>query len=201
MADAAPAWHTALHDLDLTSRAKPVDRSCGVWANEMPASGFISLRGKATDTTFATAVARVTGVPLPVQPCTFAASGPTEILWLSQDEWLVAVPLHKTKETCDALTRELASVRHQVVDNSGGFTQIALLGPNARDALSHCTVYDIEHLEAGQLVGTTFGKLTAFLRTTQTGYTILVRRSYAGYVWAFLERAAQPYGFGVATLT
>ncbi len=32
------------------------------------------------------------------------------------------------------------------------------------------------------------------------GFCLLARRSFADYIWRFLVRAAEPYGFGVVRL-
>jgi sarcosine oxidase, subunit gamma len=85
-----------------------------------------------------------------------------------------------------------------VVDNSGGYTTVILQGSHAQNALSHCTVYDIHALQTGKVVGTTFGKASLFLHKNDAGYTLILRRSFADYIWQYLVRAAQPYGFGVA---
>ena len=72
-------------------------------------------------------------------------------------------------------------------------------GTSATDVLTHATVYDVRALEAGRVVGTTFGKASVFLRREGEGYVLLFRRSFSDYIWRTLERATSPYGFAVAT--
>jgi len=189
----APVMQSPLHAFGLAAKAKPIDASCGVWANEIALLGYISLRGNPADAAFLSAASKALGTDLPVSPCTLAQSGETVIAWLSPDEWIIFGP----RAAHAAL---LKGIRSQVTGNSGGFTQVMIQGRNAREVLSHCTVYDLDHLSQGRIVGTTFGKTSAYVRRAGDGYCLLFRRSFADYIWLFLERAAQPYGLGIAKL-
>jgi sarcosine oxidase subunit gamma len=176
-----------------------MDDAAGVWAGERPLAAFISLRGLSSDRAFAAAVPKAMGVALPLVPCTFTAAGQTKVLWLSPDEWMIVAPRVDRDRLLAALNQSLAGIRSQVVDNSGGYAEVLLTGTSATDVLTHATVYDVRALEAGRVVGTTFGKASVFLRREGEGYVLLFRRSFADYIWRTLERAASPYGFAVAT--
>ena len=197
---AAPVMQSPLYPFGLVARAKAIDASCGVWANEVPLLGYISLRGDASNAGFAEGSSKALGVTLPTEPCTLAQSSDTTVLWLSPDEWMIVTPRNAHSAVLNALNQSLASIRSQVAGNSGGYTQVIVQGPNARDVLSHCTVYDLDRLSQGRVVGTTFGKSSLYLRRAGDGYCLLLRRSFADYIWRYLERAAEPYGFGVAKL-
>lgn len=197
---AAPVMQSPLYAFGLSSRAKPIDASCGVWANEVPLLGYISLRGDASHAGFAEGASKALGVKLPTEPCTLAQSGGTTVLWFSPDEWMIVTPRNAHSAVLNALNQSLADIRSQIADNSGGYTQVIVQGPNARDVLSHCTVYDLGHMVEGRVVGTTFGKSSLYLQRRGDGYRLLLRRSFADYIWRYLERAAEPYGFGVAKL-
>lgn len=197
---AAPVMQSPLHSFGLSSRAKAIDAKYGVWANEVPLLGYISLRGDASNAGFAEGASKALGVKLPTEPCTLAQSSGTTVLWLSPDEWMIVTPRNAHSAVLTALNQSLAGIRSQVADNSGGYTQVIVQGPNARDVLSHCTVYDLDRLSQGRVVGTTFGKSSLYLRRAGDGYCLLLRRSFADYIWRYLERAAEPYGFGFAML-
>lgn len=187
-----------LHHFDLPKHAEKPDGRHGVWASEAPLSGYVQLRGDATSPAFVDAASKALGLTLPVQPCTLVRSADIKVAWLSPDEWLVVCQRNKVPATIESLERALTGQRSQIVDTSGGYTQVLLAGANARDALTHCTVYDISHLATGRVVGTTFGRSTIILHKENAGFCLIFRRSFADYIWRFLVRAATPYGFGVA---
>lgn len=196
----APVMQSPLHSFGLSTRAKVVDDSCGVWANEVPPSGYISLRGEPGNAAFVIAASKVLGEKLPIEPCTYASASGVKIMWLSPDEWMIACPRERLSGLLSEFGQALSGIRSQVADNSGGYTQVMVRGAQAAAALAHCTVYDLEHLAQGRIVGTTFGKSALYLHREGSGYCLLFRRSFADYVWRFLVRAAEPYGFGVARL-
>ncbi|WP_085314842.1 sarcosine oxidase subunit gamma [Derxia lacustris] len=195
-----PVARSPLAHLELAKRARKQDERSGVWANELPVGGFVSLRGNLADAAFAQAVAGVLGGALPGVPCTLAKLPKAEALWLGPDEWMLLCAHSAVAGLVAALEAALAGIHHQVADNSGGYTQAVLRGAQAATVLAHVSVYDYAHLEAGRVVGSTFGKSSAYVRRDGAGYVLLFRRSFAEYVWKYLERAAVPYGFGVCTL-
>ena len=195
-----PVMQSPLHPFALAGEVKPVDGSKGVWANELPLSGYISLRGSAQDAAFVEATSGVLGVGLPTEPCTLAVSATAKVLWLSPDEWMIVCARDRLAGLLRDLSRALAGIRSQVVDNSGGYTQVLVRGSNARDLVSHVSVYDIGALEPDRVVGTTFGKSSLYVHRQDDGYCLMLRRSFADYIWRYLVRAAAPYGFGVARL-
>ena len=196
-----PIMRSPLHSLGLASQARPIDDSCGVWANEIPHLGYISLRGDGRDKTFADAASKTLGVPLPVEPCTFAASEGVKVLWLSPDEWMIVTAPGQANALRSSLQQALLGVRSQVVDNSGGYTQIFLAGTHALDVLRHVSVYDFESLQPGRVAGTTFGKSSVYAFRQGDGYRLIVRRSFADYIWRYLVRAAIPYGLGIGDVS
>ncbi|WP_028310560.1 sarcosine oxidase subunit gamma [Derxia gummosa] len=195
-----PVARSPLAHLELGKRARKQDERCAVWANELPVGGYISLRGEATDAAFLQAVAGVLGGALPTVPCTFALLPKAEALWLGPDEWMLLCAHKDVAALVAALEGALAGIHHQVADNSGGYTRVTLRGSKAATALAHVSVYDYASLAEGRVVGSTFGKSSAYIRRDGEGYLVLFRRSFAEYIWKYLERAATPYGFGVCTL-
>ena len=193
----SPLMQSPLHHFNLATKQVPLDNSKGVWASEMALFGYINLRGNANNGAFVDAVSQVLGTAPPTQPCSLIVANLCSILWLAPDEWLLICSREHHASLQQALTAALAGVHSQVVDNSGGFTTVLLQGKNARDALSHCTVYDLHALTPSKVVGSTFGKASCYLHRQGDGYQLIFRRSFADYIWRYLERAAAPYGFGV----
>jgi sarcosine oxidase, subunit gamma len=193
-----PVIQSPLHGFGLAAQATAIDASKGIWVNEILGQGYISLRGESSNAKFIDATSKVLGHTLPVAPCTFAVSGPLTVLWLSPDEWMLICPRSELQKRLGGLKQSLEGIRHQAVDNSGGYTQLVLQGKNASDVLSHVTVYDLGSLAAGHVVGTTFGKSSIYLRRQGDAYVVMLRRSFADYIWRYLARAAEPYGLGIA---
>jgi sarcosine oxidase, subunit gamma len=195
---ALPALQSPLHALGLESQAEAMTDTCGVWANEVPLLGYISLRGSASDTQFLDAAKAALGQSLALEPCTFTQNGAAKVIWLSPDEWMISCPRDRHAALLASLNDATRGLHAQAADNSGGYTQILIKGRNAQDVLSHCTVYDVAHLAEGRAVGTTFGKASCYVHRAGDGYCLLIRRSFADYIWRYLARAAVPYGFGIA---
>jgi sarcosine oxidase subunit gamma len=195
-----PVLQSPLHAFGLAAQARPANESCGVWANEVQLQGYISLRGRLAATAFQDGAASALGTRLPAEPCTFTRSGAVKAFWISPDEWMIAGPRARIVPLLRGLGKALGGTRSQVVDNSGGYTEIIVRGRNAADVISHASVYDLHRLGAGRVVGTTFGRSAVYMYRERDGVSLLVRRSFADYVWRFLVRAAEPYGFGVVRL-
>lgn len=196
----SPVMQSPLHPFGLVAKQEKVNDSKGAWANEIPLSGYICLRGNSQNEAFIYAVNTALSIALPTKACSMANTAWGFILWLSPDEWLIVCKREQRASLQQSLETALAGIHSQVVDNSGGFTTVALKGKNAIDVLHHCTVYDLSVLETGKVVGTTFGKTSIFLHKQVDGYRLIFRRSFADYIWRYLERSAQPYGFGIALL-
>ena len=195
-----PVMRSPLHSLGLESQARPIDGSCGVWANELPHLGYISLRGNAKEQSFVDATSAALALSLPIEPCTLTASDGVAALWLSRDEWMIIAQRSQASTLHTSLQSALKDIRSQVVDNSGGYTQLILEGANALDVLQHVSVYDFASLQTGRVVGTTVGKSSAYVFRQGKGYRLIVRRSFADYIWRVLARAAAPYGLGIAEI-
>ena len=194
-----PVMQSPLHHFNLTAKAVSPDDSLGLWANEIALLGYINLRGNPQNAAFIKATKNALGMALPVQPCTLEYAAWGAVLWLAPDEWLIVCERTQRAELQAKLEAALTGIHAQVVDNSGGYTSLSLQGRHANDTLQHCTVYDLHALTANKVVGTTFGKASTLLYRTDDGYCLVFRRSFADYIWRYMEHAAQPYGFGIAT--
>ena len=54
-----------------------------------------------------------------------------------------------------------------------------------------------EEAGVGRVVGTTFGKSSVYAHRQGDGYCLLLRRSFADYIWRYLVRASVPYGLAI----
>lgn len=196
----SPVMQSPLQAFNLSAKQEKMTDAKGVWAHEMDLLGYISLRGNAQNKDFLAAVKKVIGTSLPTQACSSSSTSILTILNCSPDEWMITCPREQRAALQQALEAALVGIHSQVLDNSGGYTSVLLQGKQASDALQHCTVYNLHALTPNKVVGTTFGKARVILYRLDDGFCLVLRRSFADYIWRYLERAAAPYGFGIAKL-
>ncbi len=176
----------------------------GVRLGERPFRGMIALRGDAGDPAFLAAVEDAVGLVPPTAPNTIAATGDglPRILWLGPDEWLVVTAEGVEAGLVHRLSESLGGRHAAVVDVSDGRTVIALAGPRARDVLAKGCPLDL-HPRAfapGRCAQTLLAKAAVILDQVDDapGFEIYVPRSFADYLWRWLEDAAEEYGIAIA---
>ena len=196
----SPVMQTPLQHFNLSAKQETMTDAKGVWAHEMPLLGYIHLRGNAQNKDFFNAVKKSTDMDLPTVACSISSASSVTILNLSPDEWMLICPREQHATLQHALASALTGIHSQVLDNSGGYTSVLLQGKQAVDALQHCTVYNLHALTPNKVVGTTFGKSSVIMYRVDNGFCLILRRSFADYIWRYLARAAAPYGFGIAAL-
>src|SRR5262249_47248606 len=149
-----------------------------------PLLGYIILRGNAADPVFVEGVNKAVGIALPTRPCTYSQGDAGALLWLSPDEWLLSCARSQVEELIANLESALSGLHVQIVDNSGGLTQIYVTGREHITLLRHVGVYDFESIVPGKVVGTVCGKASIVAyRTDANGLFVIFRRSFADYVW------------------
>lgn len=160
----------------------------------------INLRGKPAKR-FLDAVTAALGVTPPKAPNTTASSGETTVLWLGPDEWLVTGPPGHEDAIATSLRDALDGTHFAVTDVTEGRTVIGLAGPHARDVLMKGCPIDIHprKFKPGDCAQSTLAKATVILHQTsdEPGYDIYVERSFASYLWDWLEDASLEYGLAV----
>ena len=175
--------------------------NAGVTLVERSFLGHIMLRGRSGDAAFLAACARVFGVEPPTTPNTYAEGNGAVIGWMGPTEWLVMVDSEARAAWLDALREALADVHAGVVDLSGGQTTIGLEGPHALDVLAKGSTLDLHPRVAGAgfCTRSLLAKSAMFLRVIETGqrFEIVVRRSFADYLWQWLVDASGEYGLRI----
>ena len=197
----APYAQSPLHAFGLPARALPQHDGLGVWLNELPQLGYIVVRGAAADPAFQQAVRATLDIELPTRPGTFVPFPQGVALWQAPDEWLLVCARPARPAYQGELEAALHGQHAQVVDNSGGLTTVYLSGRKQVELLRHVGVYDFDSLGAGEVVSTMCGKagITVY-RHDAHGIFVIFRRSFADYLWRLFEKAARPYGLGIAEL-
>lgn len=192
---------TPLHNVQ--SSVEPQGLNPGVTLNERAVTGQLVIRLRGDLVAASNVMQSVCGVELPMR-LTYVGAPHNETLntiaWMSPDEWRLCCPLNRAFELEQQLLSELSSVPGlslSVVNNSGGFTIIDLSGPDAENLLKKSTSYDIRarNFPVGKVVNTTFAKGSAtLLKTGEDQWQLWVRRSFADYIWLWLQHSARDYG-------
>ncbi|MBT8769264.1 sarcosine oxidase subunit gamma [Pseudomonas boanensis] len=190
----SPLFHAGLDEL-----ARKGKSSAGVILRERKLLGHLVIRGDAKDPAFAGGVHSALGLELPVA-LTLVASGDTSLQWLGPDEWLLIVPSGEEFATEQRLRKALEGQHISVVNVSGGQTVLELSGAHAREVLMKSTSYDVHpsNFPVGKAVGTNFAKSQLVIRHTgEDTWELLVRRSFADYIWLWLQDASAEFGLAV----
>jgi sarcosine oxidase subunit gamma len=168
--------------------------------------GKIDLRGDPHDRAFMAAVGRVLDLLLPSEPCTSAAKAQIAALWLGPDEWLVTCPAHDVPRLVGALREALADVHAAITDVTDGRVAFRVAGPNARDVLAKGCPLDLHPrvFPVGSCAQSLLGKATVLIHLLEDqteggpGFDLHVARSFADYLWLWLEDAGREYGVQIA---
>lgn len=170
----------------------------GVSLFERPFLGHLNLRGNPEDETFVDTCTRVLGTELPTIPNTVTEGASQVVAWLGPNEWLVMTEPDVQGHIAAELREMLGDTHSAVTDVSGGQTVIALHGDHAADVLAKGSPLDLHPrvFGAGQCAQTVVAKSAGFIRVIEPGtaFEIVVRRSFADYLWQWLRDAAGEYG-------
>lgn len=179
--------------------ASPAD--AGVRLQELPFTGYINLRGDSEDAGFREAVREVTGLDLPLEPNTFVENDDFTLIWLAPNEWYVVTGAGNELPVIGKLESALADRHVALNDLSSGLTTIRLSGARARDLLEKGCTLDL-HPRAfgeGQCAQTLVAKagVVILYRGDEPEFDLVVRRSFADYLFVWLDDAATEYGLAV----
>ncbi|SCK29611.1 sarcosine oxidase subunit gamma [Vogesella sp. LIG4] len=195
-----PSLQSPLVNFNLAAETVLADNSQLARANELPLLGYIAIRGELADAAIAAAVSSVTGAAVPAAE-RFSSGEGGVLVWVSPDELLLVTRRAELGARLAAFDAAFAGLFAHAVDNSGGLTCVSLSGAEHVTVLRHMGVYDFESLAVGQAVSTVLGKAGGtVLRLEDDGVFLLIRRSFADYLWLLLRKVAAPYNFAVAQL-
>jgi sarcosine oxidase subunit gamma len=195
MADGLPA-QSALAHRRLAADAVAETRDAGVWLAELPHRLCLNLRGMATPEV-RTILAQTAGCGLPVQPLESARRGSLAALWLAPDEWLLVGGSDDLGARIETAFRGHFIT---VTDVSDAYCALRLAGPHALDVLAKGCGLDTHDsvFPPGRVARSLLAKVDVILhRTAADAFEIFVARSYADYLWRWLEDAGREYGLAV----
>ena len=200
---------SALAHLGLDGRAQASRGAAGVALAERPHRGMVNLRLDPSDETAMNAFAEAFGFALPVRPNTTAGNGEARALWLGPDEWWLVVPGPEPEagpELADKLRAPLADHFATVTEVGESRTCIRIAGPKARALLQKGCPLDVHPraFGAGACAQTILAKATVAIHLSADesaadgpAFEVYVLRSFAEYLWAWLEDAGAEYGVTV----
>ena len=186
---------------ELEARAVSNPAKARVVCAERPFLGHINLRGDAGDPGFIASVASVIDTAVPVRSNTVNRGHDNVVYWLGPNEWLIVTTGEREAAIARDLRQALASCFAAVTEVSGGQTVISLRGDSVRDMLAkgcpldlHARVFGIDRCAQSHLA-----KAPILIRQVDAApsFEIIVRRSFADYLWLWLEDAAAEYGLGI----
>jgi sarcosine oxidase, subunit gamma len=177
-------------------------RPRGVRLAERQGLGKIDLRGDPQDRSFVAAVGRVLDLLLPGEPGTSAAKAQIAALWLGPDQWLVTCPAEDVPALIDSLREALADIHAAITDVTDGRVAFRVAGPSARDVLAKGCPLDL-HPRAfafGSCAQSLLAKAAVLIHLLEDdpergpSFDVYVARSFAHYLWLWLEDAGREYG-------
>ena len=194
-----------LAHLGLDGRAEASRGAAGVTLAERPHRGMVNLRLDPSDETAMTAFAEAFGFTLPTQPNTTAGNGEASALWLGPDEWWIVSP-GPGPDLADKLRAALADRFAAVTEVGESRTCIRIAGPKARALVQKGCPLDVHPraFGAGQCAQTILAKATVAIHLSADEsaaegpvFEVYVLRSFAEYLWVWLEDAGREYGVTV----
>lgn len=202
-----PVVETALQHVNLRQVATRTGSGHGVSFNELPVTGLLVLRARSEQAALQSALQTAIDIKLP-DTLRSEVSVPTStdkslycIRWVAPDEWMLSCPAQQAFDIEAGLRSSLGDKSAAIVNVTGGYTVLHLSGQHANDVLKKSTVYDVhpQNFNAGKVVNTTFAKAQVMLRCVSNDeYELIVRRSFADYVWHWIQVAAKEYGLSVS---
>jgi len=180
------------------TEASPVTASASVNSSvtltELPLCGLLVLRAVSAQEALSAALQKQIGLTLPAT-LQSQENGDYCLRWITPDEWILSCPNSETFSLETSL-RDAVEGHIAIVNVTGANSILRLSGRNARNVLRKSTVYDVnpENMTVAKVVSTTFAKAQATIRALpDDAFELIIRRSFADYVWLWLQRAGKEY--------
>ncbi len=152
------------------------------------------IRGDGSDS-FQKAASSVLGRALPTEPDT-STGGDITCLYMSPSEWLILS--NQKKSLCKKLATALKGQAANVIDVSSAWAVVELSGEHAEGFLSSGCSLDLHanRFAEGRCAPTKISNIDVVIRrpAADSTYQIMVDRSLAADLWAWLHSAAEQIG-------
>ncbi len=182
------------------------DAEHGVALRSIAFQTAINLRGPAGDERFALVLQEVIGATPPPACRVRPGKGDLRLIWLGPDEWLAVAPPDQA-HLAGLLSKSMAVAGQHVAVNdvSDNYTTIEVSGPQSVELLSKGCPLDLHPLACpnGGCAQSLVAKAEVILVRDDTlselRFHLMLRPSFAEYLWAWLSDAAREYGLSVLT--
>jgi sarcosine oxidase, subunit gamma len=181
------------------SSALPVRQSAeGIELQELAFLGHVNLRCDPNDWIAVEPLQAVLGCALPSAPNTFStAPDGSKLLWLGPDEFLALTPDGREATLAESLRKAAGSAFVAVNELGAGQTVIQMVGPRAREILAKGCPLDFHPrvFGPGRCAQSRLARaLVTIAQVDETPrFEIIVRRSFADYLWRWLlDASAHP---------
>ena len=192
---------SALDALHLAGRAVAQPGDAAAVLGERRFVTMINLRADPADAAALAAVRGEVGFDLPTEPNTVTRGETVSALWLGPDEWLITTSGGEDDGLLACLRSVLAGHHASAVDVSDARSVIVLRRARARDVLAKGCGLDLHprQFQTGRCAQTGLARASVLIHQTgaEPAYDIYVDRSFAEYLWTWLEDAAAEFGFVV----
>lgn len=159
--------------------------------------GKMILRGSLSEKKFITSTKKHLSQQFPASPNSFYDDTKVRVIWLGPDEWLILTDVTELDSLKDDLTRALIKSHSALVDVSDNSTIIEIKGRYSREVLMKGCSLDIHPsvFQTGCSAQTDLGLANIILLKTADDpvYQIIVRASFASYLWDWLVDAAHEF--------
>lgn len=156
---------------------------------ELGAVGMVTIRGDFASATFAAAIEKVCGGPIPAQRKFSGSLG-----WMSPDELLWTGDYDNANSIVAALTKELGDEHHLAVNVSDARAVFRLTGQGARELVAKGAPVDMSPaaLAPGDLRRSHIGQVAAaFWIDADESLTLVCFRSFAAYMFDWLSASSK----------
>ena len=140
------------------------------------------------------------GFDVPHEPNTFVVHNNILCAWLGPDEWLIVSPQHRSEEIRMTLGEVISEGYSTCVDQPSAQTIIRVEGRKAADLLSRGIALDLHPrvFKFGQCAQTVLARTAVTIlkqEADEMTLDVIVRRSFADYLWRWLVDAGQEAEF------
>jgi sarcosine oxidase subunit gamma len=185
----------------LSLKTRPSTKGAQFRMLERPFKAKIGLRGGPD---VARAVEPVLGFGLPMAVGQTGAGAGAHAFWIGPDDWIIVHEPGREAGLAAALREACRGMHHAVIDITERMTTICLEGQPLRDVLAAGCPLDLHPraFKPGMVLQSHYGKANVILHyvagnADRPFVDLYTNRSFADYVWKYLESAAREFGYEI----